>query len=92
MTRVFAGKIQLPKITQHTKQDWHFRIPLQMPFVAGSKWGPSLVFDFQTSSVATTAINKQWTLLQAGQDTGSGWFQGIGYNCHFQKLNSIDSF
>ena len=86
VTRVFAGKIQLPKITPSMKRGWYFRIPLKTRFVASKKWGPSLVFDFRTSSVVTKMIGRQWALIHAGQDTGSVLFQGRGYNCHFQKF------
>jgi hypothetical protein len=62
VTRVFAGKIQLPKILVSTKQDWHFRVPLQRPFLADKTKGPSLVLDFMTTSVITK-MNQGWDLV-----------------------------
>ena len=89
VTRVFSGKIQLPKVTQYTTKNWHFRIPLKSPFLAIQKLGASLVLDFSTTSVAWKMTGRQWQMVYARQDTGEGWFQGIGYNCHFQKINIL---
>lgn len=87
-TRVFAGKIQLPIVKYSEKRDWRFRIPLSKAFVADGKLGPSLVLDFSTTSVVTQ-MNGCWPLIQGRQDIGAGKFQGVGYNCHFQKFSLL---
>lgn len=88
VTQVFSGQIQLPKYTFSTPQGWHFRIPFQRPFIALTQSGPSIVFDFATSSVVTT-MTSGWDLVEAGQDMGSVKFQGTGYSCHFTKFTSL---
>ena len=46
------------------------------------------MLDFYTTSVITKMVGR-WNLVLARTDTGSIRFQGIGYNCHFQKFNIL---
>jgi len=88
-TRVFSGKINLPKIIWSTQPGWHFRIPLAKSFLANPTLGQSLVFDFATTAVSTT-MTGHWLLVQGIQDVGIGGFQGGRAGpksslCHFLK-------
>ena len=91
VTRVFSGRIQLPKITKTTRPGWIFRIPLQRPFLITKLTGPSLVLDFHTTAVVSK-VNQRAILLQGTPDYGSLKFQGFGVNCHVLKVGFSAQF